>query len=207
MLTNWVDEAKNFDDQYTESTPLKGIPFIGNYVKKDLKLRQDIITEILGDVNGKTILDLGCGVGRFAHYLANQGAYVIGYDISNEAIELANSYKDKLNLNDKCEFHTIDLEEIEMFPDADIWIGVGLWQYLINPIKILSKINDYPSFVTDLPRKYHWINPGRKVYRTMLKGIKFKSYTVRSVNKLLDKCGIINFNIDYRNPTIYIIYK
>ena len=43
MATNWVREAKNFDDQYTEATPLSMVPFFGKYVKNDLQFRQEMV--------------------------------------------------------------------------------------------------------------------------------------------------------------------
>lgn len=39
---------------------------------------------------GAIILDLGCGTGRNAHYLAEKGFNVYAYDISDEAIQQAN---------------------------------------------------------------------------------------------------------------------
>lgn len=44
---------------------------------------------VLGDVRGKTILDLGCGSGHNAVVLAAQGARVLGIDISASQLELA----------------------------------------------------------------------------------------------------------------------
>jgi SAM-dependent methyltransferase len=44
---------------------------------------------LLGDVRGKTVLDLGCGTGENTVPLAKRGAHVIGIDISPELIELA----------------------------------------------------------------------------------------------------------------------
>jgi SAM-dependent methyltransferase len=44
---------------------------------------------LLGDVRGKTVLDVGCGSGENMVPLANRGANVIGIDISQELIELA----------------------------------------------------------------------------------------------------------------------
>jgi SAM-dependent methyltransferase len=43
----------------------------------------------LGDVRGKTVLDLGCGSGENLIPLVKRGANVIGMDISPELIELA----------------------------------------------------------------------------------------------------------------------
>jgi SAM-dependent methyltransferase len=44
---------------------------------------------LLGDIQGKTVLDLGCGSGENIVPLAKRGANVIGIDISSELIQLA----------------------------------------------------------------------------------------------------------------------
>lgn len=44
---------------------------------------------LLGDVRGKTVLDLGCGSGKCVVPLIHRGADVIGIDISPELIDLA----------------------------------------------------------------------------------------------------------------------
>jgi len=44
---------------------------------------------LLGDIRGKTVLDLGCGSGESLCVLVHRGARAIGIDISPELIELA----------------------------------------------------------------------------------------------------------------------
>ena len=43
----------------------------------------------LPDVRGKTILDIGCGTGRFSRHLAARGARVEGVDFAASAVEIA----------------------------------------------------------------------------------------------------------------------
>lgn len=45
----------------------------------------------LGPVNGRDILDYGCGEGRFARQLRQRGAQVTGVDLSGEMIDIANA--------------------------------------------------------------------------------------------------------------------
>lgn len=45
--------------------------------------------ELLGDVNKKAVLDLGCGEGGYARELARKGANVVAVDCSNNAVEYA----------------------------------------------------------------------------------------------------------------------
>jgi ubiquinone/menaquinone biosynthesis C-methylase UbiE len=44
---------------------------------------------LLGDIRGKTILDLGCGPGDASVVLAKKGAKVVGIDISSKLIDIA----------------------------------------------------------------------------------------------------------------------
>ena len=63
----------------------------------------DIVAEMIklanaqGDLSGK-VVDLGCGTGRLAIGAALLGAEVTGYEIDNDALELAKSYSKKNDL-------------------------------------------------------------------------------------------------------------
>ena len=63
----------------------------------------DIVAEIIklanaqGDLSG-TVVDLGCGTGRLAIGAALLGAEVTGYEIDDDALELAKSYSKKNDL-------------------------------------------------------------------------------------------------------------
>ena len=54
---------------------------------------------LLGDVTGKTVLDLGCGQGENCLALMLRGAYVVGIDISPELLELARE-RQRLNFGE-----------------------------------------------------------------------------------------------------------
>ncbi len=43
--------------------------------------------EFMGDVNGKRILDLGCGEGGYSRELTKRGAELVAVDCSKKAIE------------------------------------------------------------------------------------------------------------------------
>lgn len=52
-------------------------------------LQHRLILELLGDVRGRTVLDIGCGDGALAAELWQRGAIVTGIDMSSEMIEAA----------------------------------------------------------------------------------------------------------------------
>jgi ubiquinone biosynthesis O-methyltransferase len=53
------------------------------------RLEGRLILELVGEVSGRTVLDIGCGDGEFAFELARRGAIVTGIDASAAMIEAA----------------------------------------------------------------------------------------------------------------------
>ena len=55
------------------------------------RLERQLILELVGDVSGCRVLDVGCGDGEFAVELTKRGATVVGIDASAEMIDAAKS--------------------------------------------------------------------------------------------------------------------
>jgi len=78
----------------------------------------DIALEIIkkvsasGNLSGK-IADLGCGTGRLAIAAAIAGADVVGFEIDENAIEIAKEYSDKHNLEIKWINQAIEIIDYE----------------------------------------------------------------------------------------------
>ena len=79
QMSKQYDEG-NASERYTTynlSDPVKEFVHYSNAVR------------LLGDIEEKRILDIGCGSGRLARMLASRGAKVIGYDSSIEQLKIA----------------------------------------------------------------------------------------------------------------------
>jgi ubiquinone/menaquinone biosynthesis C-methylase UbiE len=73
------------------------------------------ILRILDPKPGMTIMDVACGQGYFSRAFAEKGASVIGYDISNELIELARKHPSK-----KIEYHATSSDSLSFVKDASV---------------------------------------------------------------------------------------
>jgi len=51
--------------------------------------QKKMISRHVGKISGKSLLDLGCGTGRFSRWFAEQGALVTGHDFSSGALSIA----------------------------------------------------------------------------------------------------------------------
>ena len=91
----------DFDKIYRE-VPVEKIPWI---YEKPPEVLVDLINN--GTIKPCGALDLGCGVGNYALYLASQGFQVTGIDISKTAIEIAQEKAQKLKVD--CNFVVADV--------------------------------------------------------------------------------------------------
>lgn len=82
--------------------PLKKIPWI-------YETPPAILVELVnkGKIKPCKTIDLGCGIGNYAIYLANKGFTVIGIDISTTAIAIAKRNANEKNV--KCDFLIADI--------------------------------------------------------------------------------------------------
>lgn len=80
----WLDTPERFFEQY-RTPPLKLVSLVNLF----LHARRRKVLELIGDVSGKRVLDVGCGSGVFIVELTKRGAYVVGVDYSNKMLEEA----------------------------------------------------------------------------------------------------------------------
>jgi len=70
----------------------------------------EVAYEILGDIRGKRLLDVGCGLGENALLFARWGAHVTGVDISGGSLAVARQRAAKFGLTDRVSFAETPVE-------------------------------------------------------------------------------------------------
>ncbi len=87
--------------------------------------------KLLGKIEGKKILDCGCGSGEMSVLLAKCGALVTGYDISPEQIKMAERRALVNNVADKCTFVSSCLEDSSLEKgEFDLVFGAFILHHL-----------------------------------------------------------------------------
>lgn len=91
--------------------------FLQDLDRQDVVSRYDInrlALDVLGGVAGKTILDYGCGDGRFGVWFARLGArQVKGFDLSAKAIDLARERARRNGVAEIAEFQQMSAHALE----------------------------------------------------------------------------------------------
>jgi ubiquinone/menaquinone biosynthesis C-methylase UbiE len=113
----YEDEIRFFDKRSEERLENKKKFTLNN--TKNYETLFSVITQLkpvvkfFGDINGKRILDLGCGEGWAPLYFARSGAFVNCCDISPKSIELAKKYVDANGLKDNIIAEVMNAEELK----------------------------------------------------------------------------------------------
>ncbi|MEO0271921.1 MAG: class I SAM-dependent methyltransferase [candidate division WOR-3 bacterium] len=87
--------------------------------------------ERIGSIQGKRVLDYGCGDGWLGVYLAKQGAQVEGFDVSGKLIEVATQRARANKVDHLCNFRKMPAENLEYEDESfDLVIGISILHHV-----------------------------------------------------------------------------
>ena len=102
-------------------------------------LQRRLIFELLGDVRGRSVLDVGCGDGELAVELWKRGANVTGIDASREMIEAARSRARRERA--EIEFSVADAGDIPFASERfDIVAAVTILCFVENAAPVFTEV-------------------------------------------------------------------
>ena len=136
----WSEEAAFFDRAAqgvdTASLVLDPIAF-GRYTRPKLRRRfsKEYRFHLLGDLQGRTLLDVGCGDGLNAVMMARMGARVTGVDVSPGALDLARRRAEVNGVADRVRFLCAPIEQAALPPrEFDIVWGDGILHHVLDDL-------------------------------------------------------------------------
>lgn len=186
----WNSEADAFQSIYTHRKS-KFFNTLDQIFRKDMYERYQFTIANCEPIKGRTFLDVGCGNALYSLELARKGAAkVVGIDIAEVMIGLCKKSADAENLSDRCTFIQTDLLEYKPDQKFDVSFGIGLFDYIKNPLPVLTKMREVSTdkAIMAFPRLYTWRAPVRKV-RLTIKGCDVYFYSAARINKLMKDAG------------------
>ncbi len=203
--------AEDFDSIYDNRGNILD-RFINKVFRKGMYERFTFTLQECGSVEGKGILDIGCGSGRIAIVLAEMGAEVLGIDYSSKMIELATGYlsRHKSNINAKficCDF----MEDFHSDKLFDITLALGVFDYIANPMPFLKTMRRLTGeqIIASYPAKFALQMPIRKVW-LWTRHCPVYFYTASQLTKMYESLDIkelkiIAMPVGARIPTDYLV--
>jgi ubiquinone/menaquinone biosynthesis C-methylase UbiE len=186
----WNSEADAFQRIYTHRKS-KFSNTLDKIFRKDMYERFQFTIANCEPIKGRTFLDVGCGNALYSLELARKGAAkVVGIDISEVMIGLCRKSSDDQNLSDRCSFIQTDLLEYNPESKFDVSFGIGLFDYIRDPLPVLRKMREVSTdkAIMAFPRLWTWRAPVRKV-RLGVKGCDVYFYSAARIDKLMKDAG------------------
>jgi len=171
----FIKEAKSFDSLYDTGSMNPVIRFINRWLRKDIYERYLLTIDHVNKYLPKSILDVGCGSGRYGHILVKCGIKkYVGIDFSPHMIELAKeSTKEKIKGVD-IQWKCIDFKNYQNDELFDTIIAMGYFDYVKDTREILLRMKSLVrhSIVASFP------------------SVSFLRNTIRKVRYIFKKCPV-----------------
>jgi ubiquinone/menaquinone biosynthesis C-methylase UbiE len=193
----WDQEVGDFDAIYSHE---KGrlANWLDNTFRWDMYARYEYTLQHSKPIQGRRILDVGCGTGRYALEFARRGAgQVVGIDIAENMIRVCQQRAEVEHLSDHCQFLVSDLLQYQPDNSFDVCIGIGLFDYIREPLPVLTRMREvvHDRVIVSLPRLWTWRAPVRKV-RLSLRNCDVFFYSKKRVDSLLKQAGFVRYSLE-----------
>jgi 2-polyprenyl-3-methyl-5-hydroxy-6-metoxy-1,4-benzoquinol methylase len=131
--------ANDFDAIYSSRRGLVQ-DVINRVLRKSMRLRYERTIAGCQPIEGKTVLDVGCGPGHYCITLAGRGAArAVGIDFAEGMLGIAAEHAVKAGVGERCEFRRADFLEFRVEEPFDYVILMGFMDYMAEPRKVVEK--------------------------------------------------------------------
>jgi len=176
--------AARFDSIYHEGQPMRRL--FNRTFRKAIYERFAITFEQAEPLRGRTVLDVGCGSGRYAVEFAKRGAArVVGVDYAPGMLALAREYAAAHGVADRCEFIEGDFTMQLLDRKFDLVTAIGVFDYQDTPVEFMRKMREHCN------QRIIATFPGRSLIRMPLRKLRY----------WLDDCPVLF----YREPEVLAI--
>lgn len=204
----WNREVDRFDAIYSHN---KGL--IGNVLDRltrwDMYQRFEFTMKHSEPIKDRSFLDLGCGTGRYSLQYAKQAAqFVLGLDISENMVAECNKRAQEMGFADRTSFTVSDLMSYKIEREFDVCIGIGLFDYIKNPVPIIQKAKSCikDKIILSFPTIWTWKAPVRKMKLGLGKCAVF-FYTRHKVSSIMEQAGFKDFFVEKIGQLYCVVAK
>ena len=165
--------ARDFDHIYEEGGKGPIARYIDTHLRKEMRIRFEKTFAALTPMQGRSLLDAGCGGGRFAIPAAKAGAsHVLGIDFSSSMLDLARQKATAEGVGNVCRFELGDLLSYPVAEKSfDYAIAIGFFDYQQDPeaaLRALVRVAKRRVFVS-LPKRGHVLTLQRYLRYTLFR--------------------------------------
>lgn len=194
ISTFFHDYAGKFDSIYGDGQPRSIFDrLMDKMFRQAMFGRYKKTLDFLAEIEPCTILDVGCGSGRYARDAIDMGFTVTGIDLAPDMIAMSQELcKD----SDRCKFILGDYMEFEFEERHNLAILMGLFDYVEDAGAMLKKlVKDVDGYILgSFPKAGGFLAAQRK-YRYTRRNCPLYYYTPEKMKDILADSGIRTYEM------------
>ena len=160
--------------------------------------------EFLTSNDVETVLDVGCGSGRYALDLSRNGMSITGVDLAQEMLDIAESNSQKFGFDNN--FILGSYLDVKINQKHDAAILMGLFDYISNPVDLFIKLKKDTSkyILVSFPKSGGILAWQRKI-RYNRRNCQLFYYTKESLKAVMEEASIENYEIHNNGREYFLI--
>ncbi len=185
----------------------RGAHIFNRMFRPDLYERYRFTFTNCGPIEGASVLDIGCGTGRYSIEFARRGASkVVGIDFSEKMVDFSHRSSEQMAVQDRCSFLCADLMSFPTTESFDIVVAIGFFDYISDPQTALNRISLLTggSLIASFPRNLPVWGLQRRIRYHLLKNCPIYNYTETQLHSLLANAGFEKIQTK-RSHTGYLV--
>lgn len=200
VQTYFERAADSFDRLYTEDRQSPFMRWVNRHFRSDIAERFLRTLALADKIRPASVLDVGCGSGRYLEALARHGVrQLVGVDLSSPMLDLARQATkdvDAASIDLRCG----DYMDIEFDEAVDMSVVMGVFDYVDEPEKMLQRLrkDSRRAVIASFPSKHWFRTPVRKL-RYRIKRCPLYFYDPESIRELGKRAGFASVDIEKIN--------
>ena len=203
---------RHFDEDSARFDAIYGDQKSGFETFIDTRIRGVVVdrlrlTRVLAPLPGPwSVLDVGCGSGRYGLALVEDGATrAVGIDFAPKMIEIAQREAARSAHPERLEFHVADWMSFSTEERFDVVLAMGYFDYVKDPVPHVARMVETGRvrLLASFPKRWEWRVPVRKTRFALLRSyVRF--FSRGEVERIASQAGlsperrfILDFGRDY----------
>lgn len=191
QVGTYFDGAAITFDTFYDRKRSAFMQWVDRSFRSDMFERFRLTFESLGPLDGKTVLDIGCGSGPYVVEAVRRGAgRVVGLDMADGMLELARQRATAAGCSERCEFLPGTYPEDAPTGPFDCAVVMGVMDYVPDPLGFLSAVARQVRrrAVFSFPST-HWLRTPIRQVRYWVKRCPVYFYTRPRIESLMTSAG------------------
>jgi len=206
--THFHKTYKSFDSFYGKKNPISRK--IDQLFRESMHLRFEKVIESIAPYEEKTVLDVGCGAGRYCFALAERGIKsAVGIDFAKNMIDEAKRIAIHLGYGNICIFQQNDFMKMNFEKPFDHVFAMGVLDYIAEPVPFIKKMAESASksVMISFPSKGGFVQFLRRQLFWYIKKCPVYFYDMKDIVRITDECEICKCTIDRMGKDFFLTIK